>query len=129
MDTLPPLRQQRDTAFRLSDGGVYWLGAHYLGRKHRRSIKRLMRTHYGIDPQSGKRALSITDSNRKRVFFWNKPPRRQSVFSPAVSAKDSQPLPLTSWAEGRSFERRQALFSETNGRCQSCGQAQAKLIV
>ncbi len=110
-------------------GVVYWLGAHCLGRKHRCSIKRLMRTHYGIDPASGKRALYVTDKRGKRVFFWNKPPQRQSVYSRVVSAKDIRPLPLMSWVEGRSFERRQALHTEIGQRCQACGQGSPKLIV
>jgi hypothetical protein len=109
-------------------GVVYWLGAHYLGRKHRCSIKRLMRSHYGTDPASGKRALYITSKEGKRVFFWNKPPQRRSVFSGMVDAKDTQPLPLMSWAQGRSLEQRQATQA-TQQSCASCGQASARLIV
>jgi len=110
-------------------GVVYWLGAPYLGRKHRCSIKRLMRSHYGVDPKSGKKALYITAGNGQRVFFWNKPPHRRSVFSATVQATDTQPLPLTSWAEGRSYAQRQVLSAETDQCCQSCGQASAALVV
>jgi hypothetical protein len=48
-------------------GVVYWLTAHDLGRKYRGSIKRLMRTRYGVDAASGKRALDTTGSDGKRV--------------------------------------------------------------
>ena len=51
-------------------GVVYWLGAHYLGRKHRCSIKRVMRLHYGTDPTSGRRALYIRNSKGEQVFLW-----------------------------------------------------------
>jgi RNA-directed DNA polymerase len=61
-------------------GVVYWLVAHSLGRKHRCSLKRAMRTAYGVDPTSGKRAL-YTSKGSKRVYLWNKPPHRQSLFS------------------------------------------------
>ncbi len=110
-------------------GVVYWLGAHYLGRKHRCSIKKLMRQHYGTDPQSGKRALYITNSKGKRVFLWNKPPQKLSVLSQAVSAKDTQPLPITGWAGGRSYEQRQTEQAVKGSVCQRCGEASAKLII
>ena len=50
-------------------GVVYWLTAHYLGRKYRRSVRRVMRTRYGVDPKSGKKALYIAGSRGKRVFI------------------------------------------------------------
>jgi len=110
-------------------GVVYWLGAPYLGRKHRCSIKQLMRTHYGKDPQSGKRALYITTKQGQRVFFWNKPPARAAVFSKAVRAKDTQPLPLTGWARGRSYEQRATAQDAAKARCQGCRQVSPKLSV
>lgn len=110
-------------------GVIYWLGAHYLGRKHRCSIKKLMRQHYGRDPKSGKRALYITNSKGKRVFFWNKPPQKLSVLSHAVSAKDTQPLPIMAWAEGRSYEQRQTEQAVIGSVCQRCGASSAELIV
>jgi group II intron reverse transcriptase/maturase len=110
-------------------GVVYWLGAHYLGRKHRSSIKKLMRTHYTRDPASGKQALYITSPKGKRVFIWNKPPGRQSVYSRVVQAKDVQPLPLDSWVEGHSYEQRQDLQTRFKQGCQHCGKSSPKLIV
>ena len=41
-------------------GVVYGRTAHYLGRKQRCSIKRWMRTHDGVDPVRGTRALYTT---------------------------------------------------------------------
>jgi group II intron reverse transcriptase/maturase len=110
-------------------GVVYWLTAHYLGRKHRCSIKRLMRTRYRVDPASGKRALYTTGFEGKRVYIWNKPPPRRSLFSGGVGAKDAQPLPITSWAKGHSYEQRVKGGSRSEQRCEHCGTLTPKLIV
>ena len=115
--------------FRYLTGVVYWLGAHFLGRKHRRSIKRMMRTAYGVDPTSGKQALYTTGDNGKRVFMWNQPPKRCSVFSQVVKAKDVEPLPITGWAEGRSYEQRMEVTNRSEQRCEHCGAPSETLIV
>jgi retron-type reverse transcriptase len=109
---------------------VYWLTAQYLSRKHRYSLQRMSRTHYGIDPQTGQKALYITGNNgANRVYVWNKAPRRLSLFGPLVSAHDVQPVPLTSWAGGRSYEQRQTLLAKAEGHCQHCGQFSSTLVV
>jgi group II intron reverse transcriptase/maturase len=110
-------------------GVVYWLTAHYLGRKYRCSIKRLMRTHYGVDPASGKRALNTTGSDGKRVYLWNKPPPRRSLLRGVVGAKDVQPLPLTSWAGGHSYEQRMQVRSRSAPFCEHCRTSSPNLIV
>jgi RNA-directed DNA polymerase len=110
-------------------GVVYWLTAHYLGRKHRCSLQRVMRTHYGVDPKSGKKALYVIGSKGRRVFIWNKPPQWCSVLSKAVTAKDIQPLPLMSWAQGRSYEQRQGLHAAKGQQCQRCGRTGLRLVV
>jgi RNA-directed DNA polymerase len=109
-------------------GVVYWLVAHYLGRKYRCSIKRAMRTAYGRDPGSGKRALS-TSKGGKRVYIWHKPPPRRSIRSGMVEAKDVQPLPLTGWASGHSYAQRVTVKHHAEQRCQHCGAAHPPLIV
>lgn len=109
---------------------VYWLTAHYLGRKHRCSIRQLMRHHYGKDPKTGKKALYTSNGrSQQRVFIWNKPPRKLSLLGTLVPVKDTQPLPLTSWAGGRSYERREALLADADGCCQHCGRESERLIV
>ena len=102
-------------------GVVFWLTAHFLGRKHRCSIKKMMRLHYGTDPQTGKRALYITRPNDKRLFIWNKPPQRRSVLTGQVYARDVQPVTMTSWAGGYSYEQRLDLQHQSQNRCQKCG--------
>ena len=88
-----------------------------------------MRTHYGVDPKSGKKALYVTGSRGRRVFIWNKPPPWCSVLSKVVKAKDIQPLPLMSWAQGRSYEQRQGLYATKGRQCQRCGRTGLRLVV
>jgi group II intron reverse transcriptase/maturase len=110
-------------------GVGYWLVAHALGRKHRCSIQRVMRTHYGVDPTTGKQALYTMTPGGKRVYLWNKPPQRRSLFSGVVGAKDVQPLPLTSWAGGHSYEQRMEVSQRAAQRCEHCGTTSPQLVV
>ncbi len=110
-------------------GVVYWLGAHYLGRKHRCSIKKVMLHHYGVDPKSGKRALHTSSQAGKCTYLWNKPPQRASLFNSVVKAKDVQPLPITAWAFGRSYEQRMEVYNRSENRCEHCGQISPTLVV
>jgi group II intron reverse transcriptase/maturase len=110
-------------------GVVYWLGAHYLGRKYRCSIKKVMRNHYGVDPTSGKRALYTSTQAGKCLYIWNKPPRRCSLFNNVVQAKDVQPLPMTSWASGRSYAQRMEVYNRSEQHCEHCGNISSTLIV
>ena len=110
-------------------GVVYWLVAHALGRTHRASVKRVMRSHYGVDPASGKRALYTPGQKGKRVYLWNKPPQRHSLFHKSVAAKDVQPLPLTSWATGHSDAQRVEIRRRAAQHCEHCGQYAPQPIV
>jgi len=110
-------------------GVAFWLTAHYLGQKHRRSIKRLMAAHYGIDPHTGKRALYITKPGGKRLFLWNKPPQQRSVLSGKVFAQDTRPAVMTSWAGGHSQEQRAAMRAQYGTRCQHCGRTCSRFEV
>lgn len=115
--------------FEYLTGVVYWLTAHYLGRKHRCSIKKLMRTHYGVDPKTGRQALYITRPNGKRLSIWHKYPQQRSVLTRQVYAGDIRPVTMTSWAGGRSYEQRLALRDQVGNRCQQCGRTDTKLMV
>lgn len=110
-------------------GVVFWLVAHYLGRKHRKSIKQLMSNHYGTDPITGKRALYISKPNGEKLFIFNRPPKRCSILSAQVSAKDTQPVIMTSWAGGHSYEQRQKLQHQFANHCQQCGRPAAEPVV
>jgi group II intron reverse transcriptase/maturase len=110
-------------------GVAFWLTAHYLSRKHQRSIKRLMATHYGVDPRTKKQALYILRPNGKRQFLWNKPPKRLSILQGQVSAHDTRPATMTSWASGRSYEQRLEQRAQHGQICQHCGQTSLRLEV
>ena len=110
-------------------GMVYWLTAHYLGRKHRRSIKQVMRTRYGVDSKTGKRALYTIQPGGKRLFIWNRPPQRRSILTGWGGVQDICPVMMTTWAGGHSYEQRLDLQTQCDHRCQHCGQVSAKLVV
>jgi retron-type reverse transcriptase len=108
---------------------VYWLTAHYLGQKHRASIRKVMRNRYDRDPKTGWRALFTTKPNGKRLFIWHKPPQKQSIFTPRVYAFDARPKMMTAWAGGRSYQQRLALRARYGHRCQGCGKTGDNLVV
>ena len=110
-------------------GVAFWLTAHYLSRKHRRSIKRLLTTHYGVDPRTKKRALYILRPNGSPQFLWNKPPPRLSLFTGQVAVQDTRPAAMTSWASGRSYEQRLAQRAQHGQQCQHCGRTSSRLEV
>jgi RNA-directed DNA polymerase len=114
--------------FRYLTGMVFWLTAHYLGRKHRVSIKKLMRKHYGKDQKTGKRCLYIIRPNGKRLSIWHDPPKWRSVLTGQPYAQDIQPIVMTSWAGGHSYEQRQQLHASFDNRCQNCGKESERLI-
>jgi len=109
-------------------GIVFWLIAHYLGRKYRRSIKEIMRTHYDKDPKTKKQALFIIQPNGKALFIWNKYPQWRSILTGNIYAQDTQPIMMTSWAGGHSLQQRATLLHEHN-RCQACGRTSPDLRV
>jgi RNA-directed DNA polymerase len=110
-------------------GVVFWLTAHYLSRTHRRSIKRLMAAHDGVDPRTKKQALYILRPNGKRQFVWNKPPKRLSILQGHVAAEDPCPATTTSWASGRSYEQRLVQRAQHGQTCQHCGQTSPRCEV
>src|SRR6266851_9305041 len=73
-------------------GAVYWLAAHYLGRKYRHSIKDIMRTHYSTDPKTQKQAFYVTQPDGKPLFIWNKYQQWRSILTGKVYAHDIRPI-------------------------------------
>jgi hypothetical protein len=110
-------------------GVAFWLTAHYLGRTHRRSMKRLMAHHYGRDPRTGQRALYVTLAGEKRLFLWNKPPQQRSILSGQVLAHATRPVMMTAGAGGQSYEQRLALRARDGDQCQHCGRPSPGLVV
>ena len=110
-------------------GVVFWLTAHYLGKKHKESIRKLMRIHYGVDPRTGYRALYVTQPDGKRLFIWNRAPSQRSVLSGQVNAQDTRPLIRYAWARGHSYEQKLRLQEQHGNRCQHCGKVDSNLVV
>jgi hypothetical protein len=110
-------------------GVAFWLTAPSLGRKHRRSIKRLMAHPDGRDPRPGKRALYVTLPDGQTLFLGNKPPKHRSVLNGPVLAPDTRPVMMTSWAGGRSDEQRLALRAQYGPPCQHWGRTSPSLVV
>lgn len=110
-------------------GVVFWLTAHHLGRKHRCSIKHVLRTQYGPDPKNGRRALYTTRPDGSKLFVWHVPPHKQSILTSRVGAQDNQPVSMTSWAHGHSAEQRENAGARFDNHCQQCGKESEQLVV
>lgn len=110
-------------------GIIYWLTAHYLGRKHNVSIRQMMRTHYGRDPKTGRLALYTLKPDGKLLFIWNKYPAHRSILSPGGTADDCKPYINTNWAGGRSLERKAQAMVKAKGQCEGCGREGIKLVL
>jgi hypothetical protein len=110
-------------------GVAFWLSAPYLGRQHRRAIKRLMAHHYGVAPRTGKRAFYGPLPGDKRLFLWNKPPPSRSILSGQVFAHATRPVMMTSWAGGHSYEQRLDLRARYGDPCQHGGRTSPGLVV
>ena len=114
---------------------VFWRIAHYLGKKHRQSLRKIMRRHYAVDPRTGCKTLSIPKPDAKpdrenRYFLWHKRPKRLSLFARETSCvQDKKPNLNTSWATGHSLARRIETVSAAEGVCQGCGRQDMPLVV
>ena len=106
---------------------IFWRTAHYLAKKHRCSIAKIMRKHYDRSPQTGCRALFTykpgqTPSPKTRYFIWHKPSKRLSLASLSASrVQDQQAYLNTNWAKGRSRHKQLETQAAADGQCQGCG--------
>lgn len=116
------------TCFSKLTGIVFWLTAHYMGRKHNLSVKQSMERAYWRDPQTGKMALSTRHPNGNRVFLWNKYPSHVSILVAGGHTEDRQPYISTMWADGHSIEKKAQLVAVAEGKCEHCGAEGAALI-
>jgi RNA-directed DNA polymerase len=104
---------------------IFWRTAHYLAKKHRCSIAKLLAKHYDRSPKTGCKALFIYKPDQApapdtRYFIWHKPPIRLSLATSAW-VDDKQAYLNTSWAQGRSQQKRLETKAAAEERCQSCG--------
>lgn len=114
---------------------VYWRTAHYLAKKHRCSIAKIMRKHYARDPKTGCLALFVyrpgaPPSAATRYSIWHKTQRRLTFADVgACSVDDRQAYIDTGWAKGRSLHKRLETRAEGELVCTRCGATKVTLYV
>jgi len=114
---------------------IFWRTAHYLGKKHRRSIAKVMRKHYARDPKTSCKALFTYKPGKpaiaeNRYFIWHKTSRRLSLASVVTHhVQDEQAYIDTGWAKGRSRHKRLETLTVAASKCQSCGKVDVDLFV
>jgi hypothetical protein len=114
---------------------IYWRTAHYLGKKYRCSIAKVMHKHYGRDPKTGCKALFVykpgkPSSPKTRYSIWHKTPRRLPLASPlAREVEDREAFINTDWAKGRSIHKRLETREKASNACEGCGVTGVTLYV
>jgi group II intron reverse transcriptase/maturase len=114
---------------------IYWRTAHYLGKKYRCSIAKVMHKHYGRDPQTGCKALFVykpgkPPSPKTRYSIWHKTPRRLPLASPlAGEVEDREAFINTDWAKGRCIHKRLETREKAGNACEGCGATGVTLYV
>jgi hypothetical protein len=106
---------------------IYWHTAHYLGKRHRRSIPTVMKNHYARDPKTGCLGLFVQTPGKlqtpeNRYFVWHKTPTRlQLGASSAYFVDDKQAYVNSNWAKGRSQQKKLETQTKAGLQCQNCG--------
>ena len=114
---------------------IYWRTVHYLGKKRRRSIAKVMKNHYARDPKTGCKGLYIhlpgkPDTQENRYFIWHKTlPRRQLGSAYTGEVQDRQPYLDRGWAKGRSQQKKRETREHAGMQCESCGVSGVTLYV
>ncbi len=106
---------------------IYWQTVHYLGKRHRRSIAKVMKDHYARDPKTGCRALYVNtpaklQTPQNRYFLWHKTPARLGLAAnSSYQVQDEQPYIDRGWAKGRSQHQKLDTKAKAELRCEHCG--------
>jgi RNA-directed DNA polymerase len=114
---------------------IFWRAVHYLAKKHRCSIAKIMHKHYDRSPTTRCKALfvyrpGVPASPKTRYFIWHKTPRRLTFASATVgSVQDRQAYIDTGWAKGHSHHKRLQTRETANDTCQNCGDRGVFLFV
>jgi group II intron reverse transcriptase/maturase len=110
---------------------VWWRYAHYLARKQRSSIAKMIQRE-----RSAKRLTTVKRNGRQRKTFNTHigkktlildifPPRTAQIRAlPSKSdwTVDLKPVVPMSWPSGRSLATRMAALERANGTCERCGE-------
>ncbi|MBL7162168.1 MAG: group II intron reverse transcriptase/maturase [Anaerolineales bacterium] len=114
---------------------IYWRTAHYLGKKHRCSIAKMMRKRYARSSKTGCKALFTHKPGKpatpeNRYFIWHKTlPRLSLASATTCGVQDKQTYIDTGWAKGRSRHKRCETRERGENKCQSCGTSDDDLFV
>jgi RNA-directed DNA polymerase len=114
---------------------VFWQAAHYLGKKHRKSLRKIMRSHYTRDPRTHCKALFVQKPGTKkgtlsRYFIWHKRPQRLSLYArEAAIVQLVKPHLNTGWATGHSLTQQVDAQVVAQGACQGCGRSDLPLYI
>ena len=106
---------------------IFWRTAHYLAKKHRCSIAKMMKKHYDRSPTTGCKGLFVykpgqPSAPETRYFIWHKTPKRLPLASAkAATVQDQQAYINRNWAKGRSFHKQLETRAAANDTCQGCG--------
>lgn len=114
---------------------TYWLTVHYLAKRQRCSVAKIMRKQYGRDPSTGCQALYIyvpgkEPTPQSRYFLWHKkPPRLTFSTTRAAIVQDAQAYIDVGWAKGRSRQKRLETKAAAGNACQQCGTLDGTLMM
>lgn len=114
---------------------IYWRTVHYLAKRHRRSIAKVMKDHYARDPKTGCLGLYVPvpgkpQNAENRYFIWHKTPTRlQLNATPSYHVDDGQPYLNTNWAAGRSEQKKLETRAKAEMCCEHCGASGGTLYV
>jgi group II intron reverse transcriptase/maturase len=114
---------------------IYWQTVHYLGKRHRRSIAKVMKDHYARDPKTGCLGLYVhtptqSQTTQNRYFLWHKTPTRLGLgTSAAYQVLDEQPYIDRGWAKGRSLHKKLETKTRAKQACEHCRTMDGRLYV
>ena len=114
---------------------IYWRTVHYLGKRHRRSLAKVMHDHYARDQKTGCKGLFIYKPGRPQVpenryFIWHKTPIRLGFMSTAAKEVQDRPAYINyNWAKGRSQHKKLETQAKAELRCEQCGASGVMLHV
>jgi RNA-directed DNA polymerase len=108
---------------------MWWRYAHYLARKQRSSVKKMIRRE-----KSAGRLQAVSWKGRKRLTFQTKvgektlkldlfPPKTEQIRALATKTEwtvDLQPVIPTNWQSGRSLATHLAALERSKGMCERC---------
>ena len=114
---------------------IFWRTVHYLGKRHRHSLAKVMHDHYARDSKTGCKGLFTYKPGKpqipeNRYFIWHKTPKRLGLM--AVAAKEVQDRPAyinQNWAKGRSQQKRLETQARAQLCCEQCGASGITLYV